>query len=502
MTEVPHIAFQDLTQSLQKHKDRVAIISRDGSLCTYNQLRDLIVGAQIELKKRGVKKGSKVLVFVPMSVELYASLEAIFSLGATAIFLDPWMGGRKISKVIRLIKPNLFLVTKSINRITRLLPATWFLKKWILTEIQPSKEEWKIERVEDNDNALITFTSGTSGNPKGANRTFGFLYAQLCVLKSHLKNESTEFYIDFTNFPIVGLADFAMGNTVVIPDVNLMKIHEADSNLIAQQLSNSGTNRIIVSPSLLSRIIAAKNNVNLKEIVTGGAPISNTLINNCRTKFPNAKLEAIYGSTESEPICITDFERIISHLELPLNGIYVGKPVDSVHLKIIKIKQGPVTTAEFVGMELKETTIGEVVVTGNHVNKNYYENQEAFRKGKIVDESGEIWHRTGDLGYLKNDELFLVGRDHRIMKVEGKFFYPYPIEQFIEQKFDLTDIGYVQNKKGKFILFVGISKRLDFLKIISAVRGVGYPIDEIKVLKKALPRDARHKSKLQVEDLI
>src|SRR5690606_25447924 len=130
-------------------------------------------------------------------------------------------------------------------------------------------------------------------------------------------------------------------------------------------------------------------------------------------------------------------------------------------------------------------------------------NEAAFLAAKIVDEDGSIWHRTGDLGYIKKGEIYLVGRDHRVMKFEGKNYYPYPLEQFIEKEFGLRDLGYIQNRSGKFILFIGnCSTQIDLIKVISEIRRVGYPIDEIKTRRKPLPRDARHKSKLQVEDLI
>lgn len=503
--EFIHIVFDDLIRSFQTNGSRIALIERDGSTHTYADFKARIVGAQHELKKRSVGKGSKVLVFVPMSVDLYAILEALFSLGATVIFLDPWMKGKKMSQVIRQVQPDLFVVTKKINRLARLLPATWFLKKWKFEHVLPLDGNWEIERVQDAAHALITFTSGTSGQPKGASRSFAFLHAQSTVLKEHLIHPNGNHYVELTNFPIVALADFAMGNTVVIPDVNLMKIHEADGKKVVEQIKAHGVNRLIVSPALLKRILASVKNpgdLNLDEIITGGAPISNTLLTQCCHQFPAVKLEGIYGSTEAEPICITSFQEMIQAAKTPLHGIYTGYPVGAVQVKIIQLKTGPISTEEFQHLVLGESEIGEVVVTGNHVNKNYYENEGAFRKFKITDTHGQIWHRTGDMGYLTKGKLYLVGRDHRVMKNKDRLFYPYPLEQFIEQRFGFTDVGYIQDKKGLFILYLGNCQApVDFLSMMNEIRSIGYPIDKIQTQRKALPRDARHKSKLQVEAL-
>ncbi|MCG8576386.1 MAG: AMP-binding protein [Flavobacteriales bacterium] len=505
MTNI-HPAFNDLLQSFENYKDRIAIVDKDGTEYSYSDFKQHIVGAREILAQKGIKKGDKILVAVPMSLQLYAILEAILSMGAVAVFLDPWMKGKKMSAVIHQVKPDLFIVTKKIAKVSWLLRATWKLKKWKVDSIAPSSGELSIAAVEDNDNALITFTSGTSGTPKGANRTFAFLQAQAEVLKSHLKRADDQPYVDYTNFPIVGLADFAMGNTVVIPRINLMKIHKADSDDIANHLIEVKANRLIVSPSLLKRILiglkGTNQNHHIAELVTGGAPISNELILNCLEELPTVKSEGIYGSTESEPICVTDFEQIKNKLQTPLKGVFVGRPVNEIEVKIVKWKNRPIETSEFENLIKTDGEVGEVVVKGDHVNKHYYQNEAAFKANKIVDSNGEIWHRTGDMAYLENGDLYLVGRSHRIMRRQDKNFYPYPLEQFIEQKFGLTDLGYVKLTDGRFVLFIGPGKEVNSRAIKKAIEEAGYPIDRIELCRKPLPRDARHKSKLQVEELV
>jgi long-subunit acyl-CoA synthetase (AMP-forming) len=504
MTEAHHIAFNDIVTSLEKHQDRTALIDKNGKSYSYKDFKRHITGARAELVHRGIKKGDRILVFVPMSLELYSILEAIFSLGATAIFLDPWMKGKKMGSVIKQVKPDLFVVTKRIAKISWILPATWKLKKWKLETIEPNDDEWNIVHVEDDDNALITFTSGTSGNPKGANRTFSFLDAQAQTLKHHLEGDKNIALIDYTNFPIVGLADFAMGNTVIIPRINLMKIQKSDPYELIEHLHQVGAMRLIVSPSLLTKIVEGiklKNSGAITHAVTGGAPISNNLITDCLENHSDIYFEAIYGSTEAEPICITDFKNVTERLDQPLKGVFVGKAIKDINIKIMEFKDGPVDSEYFENNQLSGTDIGEVLVTGNHVNKNYYNNPDAFKKAKIVDQEGTVWHRTGDIGYFENELLYLVGRDHRIMEKNGRKYYPYPLEQFVEQKFGLTDVGYVKTTNGEFVFHIGSSAELNSEEIRFKIIEADYPCDKVIVSKKNLPRDARHKSKLQIENL-
>jgi acyl-coenzyme A synthetase/AMP-(fatty) acid ligase len=325
-----HPVFEDLNNTFKSFPNRVALIDKDNTPYTYAAFQIKIAGAYHELTKKGVKKGDKLLIAVPMSVDLYAILEAVFALGATAVFLDPWMKGRKMSSAIRLVKPDLFIVTRKLSRITWLLPATWFLKKWKVDSVPSNTSAYTFADVKDEDDALITFTSGTSGNPKGANRSFSFLLAQAEILKKHL-GERSEASVDFTNFPIVGLANFALGNTVVIPRINLMKIHTADELDVVDQLTKNKVNRLIVSPALLKKILRKlPKNTEIKEVMSGGAPIPMSTIQMAIANFPSIKFEGIYGATEAEPICVANFNEIATHFDQPLKGVFVGKKIDEI----------------------------------------------------------------------------------------------------------------------------------------------------------------------------
>ncbi len=446
-----------------------------------------------------------------MSIELYAILLALFSLGGVAIFLDPWLKGKQMSRIIKEVHPEVLVISKKLKWFAYLLAATWKIKKWV------GVKKWKIDSslktmqkswinsttpVSNNDVALITFTSGTSGHPKGADRSFGFLTAQLKTLEPHLKNKTI--CRDFTNFPIVGLADLALGNTVVVPNINLMKIHQANPGDIAANLKKTKTNRLIVSPSLLERTVEGiwdNQNNELHTVMTGGAPIPYSLVESCLANFPDINFEAIFGSTEAEPIATTTFADMKKNMADPLKGVFVGKPVDEIDLKIIKPHQGQIDADLFEKLICKNGSVGELVVTGEHVNKSYFENKKAFYDNKIVDKYGHIWHRTGDIGYFSENGLYLTGRLSRLIKKGESILFPYPIEFFLEREFGLKDTGYVQSENGEITLCIGGEEYADKKEIKQALKSNNYPVDNIKTVKQHLPRDPRHRSKLNVNQL-
>ena len=80
MIKAHHTAFDDIVHSLDSNRDKIALIDKEGVEYTYSEFKQMITGTRAHLESLGVKKGSKVLVFITMSAELYAVLEALFSL--------------------------------------------------------------------------------------------------------------------------------------------------------------------------------------------------------------------------------------------------------------------------------------------------------------------------------------------------------------------------------------------------------------------------------------
>jgi hypothetical protein len=140
-----------------------------------------------------------------------------------------------------------------------------------------SKDYAKETPVDKEHTALITFTTGSSGTPKGADRSHRFLAAQHYALNRHLPYGAED--RDLPVFPIFSLNNLAAGVETVIPAIDVGQPGPNDGKILYAQLKSANVTCTTLSPSLFNGLSAfcLENNLNLnflKRIVTGGAPIS------------------------------------------------------------------------------------------------------------------------------------------------------------------------------------------------------------------------------------
>ena len=104
-------------------------------------------------------------------------------------------------------------------------------------------------------------------------------------------------------------------------------------------------------------------------------------------------------------------------------GICVGKRFSSITWKVIEITDEPITRWEDI-QELPMGKIGELLVSGRQVTKEYVNRPEANAAAKVHDDEGQIWHRMGDVGYLdEQDRFWFCGRKaHRVVTAERVYF--------------------------------------------------------------------------------
>ena len=386
----------------------------------------------------GLKRGDHILVFQPVSIELYVCLLSAFHAGIRVMLADPSAGRTFLENCCSRVPPDAYFGPWKAMALRLTVPCLRKIPIAISSGIRfpgasawnPTGGESKLVDVPDEEPALVTFTSGSTGIPKAAQRTHGFLLAQHRSLSRALKFEEGE--VDLITLPVFVLANLASGLTSVLAATNLAKPGSPDAHSVRSQCERHQVTRCSASPAFFEGMLASQGGLPaFNKIFTGGAPVFNDLLERLTTARPSALVHSVYGSTEAEPIAHFPAEELtaeISGITANGGGLCTGKPVPEIEVRIIReqwgIPLGPLDDSSFAEMFLPPGETGEIVVTGDHVLEGYLEGKgDEETKIKVGD---QVWHRTGDAGRCDDQgRVWMLGRASERMSNSD---YPFAIE--------------------------------------------------------------------------
>ena len=499
--------FTLVEQQAACQPDRIALIfgkcGREHIL-TYQQFLSHVHCKVRDFRATGIARDSRVLIMIPMQAELYITLAALWQIGATALFLDPSAGRSHLKTCCRMVPPDaligipkarlLCLIYSTLRRIPRkhfwkFNPRNTFIKP----------EYTATANLDKKHPAILTFTSGSTGIPKGAIRTHGILHAQHLALQNILQPKPDE--IDLATMPVLALINLASGITTLIPDADLSRPGFIKAKQVIRQIQNYGATRTISSPALLHCLHKyaterSETLPSLHKVVTGGAPVFPSTLEKISSTFINAELTIAYGSTEAEPIshaCWKDYSDSDRQHTRNGGGLLVGEVSPETRLLVIKEQWGkPVTAASQEALEeisLPQGKAGEIMVAGNHVIPGYIDGKgDAENKIHLP---GSVWHRTGDAGYLDTKgRLWLLGRCSARFTYLGTTHYPFAIEAAAVETLGCNMAACIEFK-GNPVLILPESFRGN----IPAQFNVG-DLTVKQIIRAKIPLDKRHNAKV------
>jgi acyl-CoA synthetase (AMP-forming)/AMP-acid ligase II len=493
----------------------------EGQQCiSFAELDQAAARAAALLIQSGLKRGDAVLVFQTMSIELYVALAAIFRLGLVAVFVDP-SAGRAHLECCCAIQPPKALIAGTRGHLLQLwssalraIPIKFAIGCWV-----PGAIRWNraarmppcetIVPCSPDSPALLTFTSGSTGQPRAALRTHGFLLAQHAVLETCLRPQASD--VDLTTMPIVLLTNLASGVTSLIAAGDLRRPGAIDPAPVLAQLQEHRVVSSVASPAFFEAVTryALSKNVkvpSIRKLFTGGGPVFPHLLGQLQQVAPNAEVVAVYGSTEAEPIAhVTQHEMDSADRAAMLTGrgLLAGLPVDAIAVRILKDRWrlggiaepiGPFRQAEFAAECLPAEQPGEIVVSGPHVLPGYLHGHGDEETKFQVD--GTIWHRTGDAGYLdQRGRLWLLGRCAARIEDQHGILYPLAAETVLYQNPHIRRAVLMERAGRRILALEYADRRRPASDADLAEVRRQFHVDEICVCKQ-IPVDHRHNAKI------
>jgi acyl-CoA synthetase (AMP-forming)/AMP-acid ligase II len=467
--------------------------------------------AAAALRAAGLRAGDVLLLWQPMSAELYILLIGAWRAGLVALFMDPGQHRRHKAAGALLWPPRALagpwqahLLSWTVpglrGQLRRFITAGWFpgARRLALDAAEPA--DTLLAECDDDTPALVTCTSGSTGEPKAIVRTHGFLRRQHEVLVRELELQPGQ--IDLTGMPIFVLANLGSAVTSLIPAGNIARPGAIEPAPVLAQVRRWHPDRAIAAPAFWERLLqggAVPELAALRKIFTGGGPVHGELMQRLRHAAPQAQVTAVYGSTEAEPMAhITAAE----WSALPAQAgrwLPAGAIVEGMDVRVLADHWGqPLpswTPQEFAAQQLPPGQVGEIVVAGALVIPGYLHGrgdaETKIRVGNI------IWHRTGDAGCIDAaGRLWLAGRCAAKVRLGERVLYPLEVELCARQVRDVRRCALVQC--GDHVI---LAVEADAAETSAAVRQhlVAHQFTGVQVRRVPhLPMDRRHNSKIDL----
>ncbi|RED50749.1 alpha/beta fold hydrolase [Aestuariispira insulae] len=450
-----------LDEAVTKYSDKPCTHFR-GKRLRYREIGKLVDKAARGFQQLGVTKGSVVAMMLPNCPYAVICFYGILKAGGTVVQINPLYSRHEISHQVRDSGARLMVTLDMKGMYEKIAPekgkdtlpmglrklivcrVSGLLKLTdkILFDLMKSKEVAKIPEDDRhvpfaalvnndglidppildpiNDIAVLQYTGGTTGRPKGAKLSHANLYANVIQLTQLARNAEKghekvlgilPLFHAFGMTAVMNLGIYLGAELILLPNFQLSKVMET--------LTKLKPTIFIGVPTMYSAINGAMNPEqhdlsSLTLCISGGAPLPRAVQDHFEILADCPIFEG-YGLSETSPVCTVN----------PLTG--GGKP-GSVGLPlprtIISIR-----SIDGNGVQMPAGEIGEICVSGPQVMSGYTSNS---------DEGSDVFYdtalRTGDLGYLDEDGyLFIVDRIKEMILSGGFNVYPRMVEEEIYQ---------------------------------------------------------------------
>lgn len=397
-------------------------------------IKKKIYQRSLELKNFGSLKKKNVIINHSNSIEFFIDLFTIWFNGGCAICIDNTLSLLELKNIIKQTSCKLILV-KERNEIYRKLKNI----KIIETSKNSKNQTKKIPNIEINfnsyNNALILYTSGTTGVPKGVVHTYETLYKKWITLekifkKNEIKHTLCTLPTHFGHGLICNcLFPFFSGCTLyILPKFNLSII--VNLGRIIDKFKITYLSSVPTLWRIATENSKKPKNKTLKLITCGSAPLSKQLWKKIQNWTGQQKVWNTYGITETGSwIAGTSLKKFE-----PEDGL-IGKPWGTKIAILNKKPKDLKLEKNFINKnKIRNGQKGYIWVKTDTLMKGYYRQNNLTNK--VIKNN---WFFTGDIGYVKNNNLVINGRERNEINVAGIKVVPEDIDMILERNKNIIE---------------------------------------------------------------
>ncbi|MBY0096799.1 class I adenylate-forming enzyme family protein [Mesobacillus maritimus] len=381
------------------------------------------------LRKQGIGEGDRVMVILPNCPEVIFSYQAINRAGAIIVPVMFTLHPKEIHYIVaksgvKAIITSSFVLEKVRSAVQDLdfqpaiiavdVPTGNDVLNFYDVLVDNNNKIGIPNTTNENDTAVILYTSGTTGSPKGVLLTHKNLYTNA---ENSAKHNETERGTTLGVLPLAHVYGLTVSNItmllgsaiVIFPSFNIIEVFAAIEKHRVRTFS--------AVPAMIHAMLSYPDSdkfdtSSLESVSSGSAPLPVALLHAFQSKF-NADVYEGYGLSEAAPI-------VTAHRKgIQIKPGSVGIPIPGVEIKIVDEN----------GNNLPVGEVGELIVRGDNVTQGYYNNPEETEKILM-----DGWLHTGDMARLDNEGyLYIVDRKKDLIIRGGFNLYPRDVEEILNR---------------------------------------------------------------------
>jgi len=408
---------ENLARTATAHPDRPALRLHETTL-TYARLDELAGRAAGLMAALGVRPGDRVGLMLPNVLEFPVLFYGALRLGAIAVPMNPLLRGREIahytgdSGMTLLWAHELVAAEDTAEAVDGCRVEQ--VGAGLLPVLEGEDSVPYAEKAAD-DTAVILYTSGTTGTPKGAELTHGGLDRNLRVCIDDLMTV-TEDDVVMGCLPLFHVFGLTCGlNGSVAAGALLTLVPRFDPQQVLDVIERDNVTIFQGVPTMYTALASLATATpeavaTLRVCCSGGASLPGEVVRAFEASY-GAKILEGYGLSETSPVA--SFNRV-EHARLGS----IGTPIPGVEFKVVGED----------GSEVQAGEVGEICIRGHNVMKGYWNRPEATTEA--IDADG--WFKSGDLGRVDEDGFYYIVDRKKELIIRGGFnVYPREIEEVL-----------------------------------------------------------------------
>jgi long-chain acyl-CoA synthetase len=414
-----------LQASAAERPGHVAMRLNDFAM-TYGELDRAARGVARSLRDRGVQPGERVALLVPNVPEFTIAYFGILYAGAAVVPINVLAAAPEVAYFLKdsearlLIVHPLFAKPGQAGATEMDVPVVVAGGEGANTLHEMSRAEpvTDLEPTGADDTAVILYTSGTTGQPKGAELTHSNLFLNCAFVVPRLVPFEADELRALATLPLFhSFGQTVIQNGTIAAGGTISLLPRFEPQAAFEIIERDQITLFAGVPTMYFALLHHQSEreydvSSLRFCMTGGAPMPVEVMLDFEKKFPVKILEG-FGLSETSPVSS------FGMLDKPRKAGSIGYPVWGVEMCIL----------DDAGDEVPEGERGEICIRGHNIMKGYLGREEATKEAMLGG-----WFHSGDIGYRDEDGCYWIVDRKKDMILRGGFnVYPREVEEVLYQ---------------------------------------------------------------------